>query len=234
MSTDLQGVLARCELIIFDCDGVLVDTEPLTNRLLAEIVTEAGWPVTPEESVERFKGNDLNVILREVEARVGRELPELLPAYRGRMFAAFESEGVPPIDGAAELLDALDGLRAAGGPRRCVATNGPMNKMHASMASAGLLDRFSDGGEPRLYSAYEVGVWKPAPDLFLHAAERMDVEPGRCIVIEDSVTGVQAANAAGMPVLALAGLTPAETLAAAGPCTILRSLDQVRIGFSGR
>ncbi len=219
-----------CELIIFDCDGVLVDTEPVTNRLLAECLTEVGWSITTEQSIETFKGRDLHVIRVEAEAHVGRELPELLPTYRRRMFEAFEREPIGLIDGARELLDALD---AAGTHLRCVASNGPMNKMQASLSSAGLIDRFQHAGESRIYSAYDVGVWKPEPGLFLHAAERMGTGPGDAVVIEDSVSGVVAARRAGMRVVGLAGLTPAEKLEEAGATWVITSLNEVLAGFGG-
>jgi len=219
-----------CRLIIFDCDGVLVDTEPVTNRLLAECLTEIGWPITTQQSIETFKGRDLHVIRAEAEAKVGRELPELLPTYRKRMYEAFEREPIGVIEGALELLDALD---AAGTHRRCVASNGPMNKMQGSLTSAGLIDRFHHEGESRIYSAYDVGVWKPEPGLFLHAAERMGAKPSEAIVIEDSVSGVEAALRADMRVIALAGLTPAEELARAGATRVITSLNEVRIGTFG-
>ncbi len=216
-------MLDDAELIIFDCDGVLVDTEPLTNRLLAEVITEAGWPVTTEDSIRMFKGHDLNEIVLEVERRVGRSLPDLLPEYRARMFASFEA-GIDPVVGAVEVLDTLDAL---GGPRRCVASNGPQNKMHASLTAAGLIDRFDHDGARRLYSAYDVGVWKPEPDLFLHAAGDMGTAVDRCIVIEDSVTGIRAAVSAGMRVIGLAGLTPARDLAASGATTVISSMHEL-------
>lgn len=201
-----------CDLIIFDCDGVLVDTEPVTNRLLAECLTEIGWSVTTEESIERFKGRDLNVIRAEAEAVVGRELPDFLPTYRARMFEAFERESVDVVEGAMELLNVLD---ETGSHLRCVASNGPQNKMVASLTSAGLIGRFDHEGEARIYSAYDIKVWKPEPDLFLHAAQEMGVSPESCVVIEDSASGVEAAQRAGMRVVGLAGLTPADKLSEA-------------------
>lgn len=213
-----------CELIIFDCDGVLVDTEPVTNRLLAETLTELGWPVTTEESIERFKGRDLHVIRAEAEAVVGRALPGLLDDYRARMFAAFECEPIAVIDGAHELLDVLDG---AGTHARCVASNGPQNKMQASLASAGMLGRFDHEGEARIYSAYDIEVWKPEPDLFLHAAKRMGCAPKDTVVVEDSSSGVVAANRAGMRVIGLAGLTPAESLVEAGATHVISSMHEL-------
>ncbi|MCA9271448.1 MAG: HAD-IA family hydrolase [Phycisphaerales bacterium] len=219
-----------CQLIIFDCDGVLVDTEPVTNRLLAECLTEIGWPMTTQQSIETFKGRDLHVIRAEAEAKVGRELPDLLPTYRSRMFEAFASEPIGLIEGALELLDALD---EAGTHKRCVASNGPMNKMQASLTSAGLIDRFHHEGEARIYSAYDIGIWKPEPGLFLHAAERMGSRPSDAVVIEDSVSGIVAANRAGMRVVGLAGLTSAAALEEAGATWVITSLNEVLVGLGG-
>lgn len=217
-----------CDLIIFDCDGVLVDTEPTTNALLARCVTDAGWAVTYEDSLRLFKGRDLNEIVVQLEQRLARPLPGFLDDYRARMFEAFETSPPPPIEGAVELLDHLDELAA---PRRCVASNGPVNKMLASLTGAGLLGRFTcdrtvahlDGHA--IFSAYDVGVWKPEPGLFLHAADTMEAAPGDCVVIEDSPSGVQAAIRAGMRVVALAGLTPESSLREAGAETVITCLD---------
>jgi beta-phosphoglucomutase-like phosphatase (HAD superfamily) len=218
-----------CDLIIFDCDGVLVDTEPTTNRLLARCVTEAGWEVTYEESIRIFKGRDLHEILAQVEDKLGRNIPGFIEDYRERMFEAFESDPPLPVPGAVELLDLLDASPDA--PRRCVASNGPVQKMLASLTGARLLDRFAcdqttghiDGHA--IFSAYDVGVWKPEPDLFLHAASAMGRPPEACVVVEDSVSGVVAARRAGMRVFALAGLTPASELREAGATRVVDSLN---------
>ncbi|MEO1715716.1 MAG: HAD-IA family hydrolase [Planctomycetota bacterium] len=220
--TDLLD-LRQSELIIFDCDGVLVDTEPTTNRLLAEVVTEAGWAVSTEDSIRMFKGRDLNEIVKVVEFEVGRPLPDLLDEYRRRMYAAFDA-GIDPIEGVVELLDRLDEL---GAPRRCVASNGPPKKMHASLSACGLMHRFDEDATPRLFSAYDIETWKPDPALFLHAAEAMGVPTNRCVVIEDSVSGVEAARRAGMPVIALAGLTDAATLGSAGASPVITALHEL-------
>ena len=215
--------LRNYELVIFDCDGVLVDTEPTTNRLLAEVVTEAGWAVSTDDSIRLFKGRELIESVIDVEAVGGWPRLVLLDEFRRRRFAAFVA-GCDPIEGAAELLDRLDAL---GAPRRCVASNGPPKKMHASLSACGLLDRFDDGGTPRLFSAYDIETWKPDPALFLHAAEVMCVAPNRCVVIEDSVSGVEAARRAGMPVVALAGLTDAATLGSAGASPVITALHEL-------
>lgn len=217
------------DLIIFDCDGVLVDTEPTTNALLARCVTEAGLPMSVEDSINTFKGRDLNEIVSELESRLSRKLPDFLDTFRARMFEAFETDPPPPVPGAVELLDLLDATDGA--PRRCVASNGPVKKMLASLTGSGLLPRFACGVTPghlsghAIFSAYDVGVWKPEPDLFLHAARTMDAPPDRCLVIEDSPSGVTAALRAGMRVIALAGLTPEHALRDAGADRVIHHLD---------
>ncbi|MFI4898204.1 MAG: HAD family hydrolase [Phycisphaerales bacterium JB059] len=220
-----------CDLLIFDCDGVLVDTEPTTNRLLARCVSEAGWDVSYEDSIRIFKGRDLHEILEQVESKLGRSLPGFIEEYRARMFEAFETDPPPPVPGAVELLDLLDA--GSGAPRRCVASNGPVQKMLASLTGAGLLDRFACDQAPghldghAIFSAYDVGVWKPEPDLFLHAANAMGHPPEACVVVEDSVSGVIAARRAGMRVCALAGLTPAADLREAGATRVVDALHEL-------
>lgn len=217
------------KLIIFDCDGVLVDTEPVTNRVLARCVSDAGWEIDSSYSVAHFKGRNLDEILGEVEAHLGRRVPDLLDRYRAMMFEAFEASPVPAIEGVHELLDALDALAIADparAPHRCVATNAPMSKMRVTLGGSGLAGRFThrdDPGRATMFSAYQVNAWKPDPGLFLHAAATMGHEPPGCLVIEDSVSGVRAARSAGMRVIALAALTPAQVLLDAGATRVIGS-----------
>ena len=193
------------ELIIFDCDGVLVDTEPLTNRVLARCVTDAGWKVDTAYSIAHFKGRNLADILIDVENAIGKKLPNLLDEYRKRMYEAINTDGVPPIEGIHELLDALD----AGGsdsPHRCMATNAPLKKATLTLTGANLIDRFAHrdrADQITMFSAYEIGKWKPDPGLFLHAAQEMGHAPKHCIVVEDSVSGATSALEAGLTVLAI-------------------------------
>jgi HAD superfamily hydrolase (TIGR01509 family) len=214
--------MQRPGLVIFDCDGVLVDTEPVVQRVLADWLTRHGWPMTPEESARTIKGTHIVQIQREAERRVGRELPGFVEGYRRAMFAAFEA-GVEPIPGAAEVLDLLD----EAGVAYCVGSNGPHVKMEVSMASAGLLDRFGGIGGGRIFSADDVGEPKPSPRLFLHAAERMGAERGSCVVIDDSVQGVRAAVAAGMRILGYEDLTPAASLLEAGAERVMSHLCEL-------
>jgi HAD superfamily hydrolase (TIGR01509 family) len=217
------------ELIIFDCDGVLVDTEPLTNRVLAQCVTDAGWEVDTDFSIKNFKGRNLADILHDVETKLQRKLPDLLDEYRLRMYEAIENDGVPPIDGIHELLDALDAMDNHA-PHRCVATNAPMKKATLTLTGAKLFDRFAhrDRAEQlTMFSAYEVGKWKPDPDLFLHAAATMGHKPEHSIVIEDSIAGVHAAVNANMRVIGFADLTDPGALRDAGAHAVIGSYAEL-------
>jgi HAD superfamily hydrolase (TIGR01509 family) len=201
--------VTRPGLVIFDCDGVLVDTERLTVGVEARVLTELGWPHTAEEVVARWMGRSSAAQLAELDQRLG---PELTRQFDLRTTAevheAFERE-LEAVAGIEELLDHLD---RAGVPS-CVASSGSHGRMRRTLGLTGLHARF-DG---RIFSATEVEHGKPAPDLFLHAAERMGVHPARCVVVEDSVYGVRAAVAAGMTAYGFAGgLTSAGLLADAG------------------
>lgn len=197
-------------LVIFDCDGVLVDTEPVANRLLARVLGEEGFAVSYEECRRLFVGRTMDAVRAHVEAALGRALREdWTPYIRDRTLEAF-AEGIEPVPGARDVIHTL---RARGLPY-CVASSGKFEKMRFTLGMTGLLPLVEDV----LFSAEEVRAGKPAPDLFLHAAMRMGHEPSRCLVIEDSVPGVQAAVAAGMPVIGYAGdpLTDAAALESEG------------------
>lgn len=178
------------KLIIFDCDGVLVDSEPLSNRVIAGIMTEIGIPMTTEEAIQQFAGGSLQRVNDFVISKTGKELPGgLEDVYRERSYALFEKE-LQPVSGIQDALDAIDF-------KRCVASNGPLHKMKLNLDLTGLSGYFGND----LFSAYEIGFWKPDPRLFLHAAEKMGYPPDKCIVIEDSIHGIHAAKSAGMRVL---------------------------------
>ena len=178
--------------VIFDCDGTLVDSERLSLAVLVEHVAEFGLHVTHEEAMERFAGNELSVVFREFEERLGCPLPEtFLDDFRSRQMTVLE-EHVQPIDGA---HDVLQSLRLP----RCVASNAPVNKIKLCLQATGLLQHFD---EAHIFSAYQINAWKPKPDLFLMAAETLNVAPEHCAVVEDSHFGVHAGLAAGMQVFA--------------------------------
>lgn len=212
----------RPGLVIFDCDGVLVDTEPVVQRVLSDWLTAHGWPMTPQESARTIKGSHIVEIQKRAESRLGRSLPGFVEGYRKSMFEAFEA-GIPEIPGAGRVLELLE---AAGMPF-CVASNGPHVKMAVSMKSAGLLDRLGGMQGGRIFSADDVGEPKPSPRLFLHAAGRMGFEPSRCLVVDDSTQGVIAALAAGMGIVGYEDLTPAETLRSAGAPHVMTHLDEL-------
>ncbi len=193
------------DLVIFDCDGVLVDSERLAVVVESRLITSLGWALTPDDVLERFVGRSDAYMLSEIETGLGRAVPEWPDLYREHLYAAFHDE-LTPVDGVAAAIDALD-------VPTCVASSGTHEKMALTLGLTGLLDRF-DG---RIFSTTEVANGKPAPDLFLHAADRMGAAPERCVVVEDSRSGVEAARAAGMRALGYAGgLTPAEWLAGPG------------------
>ena len=202
--------IVNYDLIIFDCDGVLVDSEVISCRAHAETLTRHGYPITADQVFDRFLGRSLRQANLEIEAELGRSLPDdfgtqlLDELYRS--FAA-ELEAVPHIHA---TLDTI-------AQPVCVASSGTHERMRISLGRAGLYDRFA----PHIFSATQVRNGKPAPDLFLFAAEQMAMSPKQCLVIEDSAPGIAAALAAGMTVLGFHGGSHcrpgyAETLRAAG------------------
>ncbi|MEU7561832.1 HAD family hydrolase [Streptomyces eurythermus] len=199
----------RYDLVIFDNDGVLVDSEPLSNRLLAGYLTELGHPTSYEDSIRDYMGSAMHRVHDLVLERTGRRLPEDFDeVFHARVFAAFERE-LRPVPGVTDVLEKL----AADGVPYCVASSGSHERIRVGHRTTGLDRWFTD---ERIFSSEDVGRGKPAPDLFLYAAERMGVAPGRCVVVEDSPLGVQAAVAAGMDVYGFTAMTPPERLADAG------------------
>jgi len=190
----------RFDLVIFDCDGVLVDSERLAVRTEADILSGLGWPLTEADIVERFVGRSAAYMHGEIERHLGRDIDwetEFEPRYR----EVFERELVA-VPGVTEALVEIT-------TPVCVASSGSHAKMQFTLGRTGLLVHF-DG---RIFSVDEVANGKPAPDIFLFAAEKMGAPPERCAVVEDSVSGVTAGLAAGMAVFAFAGgVTAAELL----------------------
>jgi HAD superfamily hydrolase (TIGR01509 family) len=181
------------DLVIFDCDGVLVDSEMLSVRADLECLAEHGIELSADEILERYTGISMAGMLSDLEARFGRKLPGFADRHQDRLRLLFE-QGLQPIPGIVEVLDSL-------GSPSCVASSGTPERIKHALSFVGLLDRF----HPHVFSAVEVRRGKPAPDLFLHAAVRMRVAPARCIVIEDSLPGVAAAVAAGMTAIGFTG-----------------------------
>lgn len=193
-------------LVIFDNDGVLVDSERLANGILSELLTEAGLPYTLEETVRDFMGGSMVSMRQQAEAKLGSPLPlDLEDRYHERLFAGFAH--LQPVPGVREVLDQLD----AEGITYCLASSGTHRRIHTALTTVGFWDRF----EGRIFSSEDVRHGKPAPDLFLHAATTMGVKPVECVVVEDSPLGVAAANAAGMRVFGFAAMTDPAKLSAA-------------------
>ena len=196
--------MAEFDLVILDCDGVLVDSERLAVRTEAEILASLGWPLTEAEIVERFVGRSAAHMQQEIEQQLGRRIDwdaEFEPRYR----EVFERELVP-VPG---IVDALDKIATP----ICVASSGSHDKMRFTLGKTGLFDRF-DG---RIFSVDQVEHGKPAPDVFLFAAAQMGATPDRCAVVEDSVSGVTAALAAKMSAFAFSGgVTSSEALSVEG------------------
>jgi HAD superfamily hydrolase (TIGR01509 family) len=193
------------EAIIFDSDGTLVDSETLGNQVIVEYVAEFGLTLALAEAVAQFRGRKMADTIALIEQRLGHALPSgFLPELRRRMAAAFEAR-LQPMPGVETLLRYLP-------IPYCVASNGPYEKMEVSLRATGLLPYF----QGRIFSAYEVGSWKPEPGLFLHAANALGVPPERCAVVEDSVLGVRAGRAAGMTVFGYAPSGDGDILAEAG------------------
>ena len=197
-------------LVVFDCDGVLVDSERLSITIDQEVLAELGWDLTLDEIVHRFVGRSQAEYEREVEQHLGRPLPEGWEesnAWRYREAFVSSLRPVPGIEGA---LDAITWST-------CVASSGTHDRMRFTLGLTGLWDRFAG----RIFSATEVARGKPAPDLFLHAATAMGWDPARCVVVEDSVHGVTAALSAGMAVVGYAGgVTPRDRLERPGVVVI--------------
>ncbi|MEX0796917.1 MAG: HAD family hydrolase [Acidimicrobiia bacterium] len=191
--------------VIYDCDGVLVDSEEIANRALASLLTEAGVPTGYDETVDIFRGRSMDAILEIAAEMLDGPLPfDLSARYYETIKDVFERE-LKPVPGVIEALDRID-------LPNCVASNGPLHKMEVTLRITGMWERF----EGRIFSADEVAAGKPAPDLFLHAARKMGFVPSTTAVVEDSSLGVEAARAAGMRVFAYASHTTPEDLAAAG------------------
>jgi len=183
-------------LVIFDCDGVLVDSEVISNAVLARMLTRHGLATTLAQARRSYQGLLLADVLARAQEALGHALPEdFLERYQSERDAAFRGE-LEPVDGAEEAIEQI--LRAGIGV--CVASQGAASKMRLTLALTGLDRHFPDGAR---FSAEAVPRGKPFPDLFLHAASSMGAAPAECVVVEDTPSGVAAARAAQMRVLGL-------------------------------
>lgn len=195
----------RFALVIFDCDGVLVDSELITNRIFVGMLNELGLTLSLEDMFERFVGRSMPQCLAMIAQLLGRAVPEeFVGEFRIRIAAALRSE----LKAVAGVESVLDSLRLP----YCVASSGTHDKMQLTLGLTGLLPKF----QGRMFSVTEVAHPKPLPDVFLHAAKQLGVSPSACAVIEDTPTGVEAGVAAGMTVFGFCAHTPRPRLLEAG------------------
>ena len=186
--------MVAIDLVIFDCDGVLVDSEVISCRAHAETLTRHGYPITSDEVLDRFLGMSDREARLSIEAELGRKLPDDLELLMKRAVLERYTQNLQPIAHVGGAIDAI-------GLPKCVASSGTPEKIRHGLTCAGLFDRLA----PHLFSATQVRRGKPAPDLFLFAAGQMQASPERCLVVEDSVAGITGARAAGMTVLGFHG-----------------------------
>jgi HAD superfamily hydrolase (TIGR01509 family) len=193
------------QLIIFDCDGVLVNSEPISNRIMAEVLGESGLPIGIESCYEHLMGRTMSDCVRILESTFGHTVDaDFAETVRRRTLEALREE-VLPIPGIATALDRIP-------VPVCVASSGQLVKMRTTLKKTGLLARF----EGRMFSAAGGMRGKPHPDIFLHAAEALGVEPIACAVVEDTPVGVEAGVAAGMTVYGYAAASDPARLEACG------------------
>jgi HAD superfamily hydrolase (TIGR01509 family) len=206
-------------LVIFDCDGVLVDSETISCGVLARLLTVAGLPTTVTEARRDYQGLLLTEVVRDAENALGRPLPEGWVARFERERADEFRRKLEPVPGAADAVEHV----ATAGLEVCVASQGKLEKTRLSLELTGLRHLFRDRA---VFSAWSVPRGKPHPDLFLHAAKAMGVEPARCAVVEDTPSGVTSAVRAGMRAVGYAADGDEESLRSAG-AEVLHSLNQL-------
>jgi HAD superfamily hydrolase (TIGR01509 family) len=183
----------KYKCILFDCDGVLVDSEAITNQVLITMASEVGANISKTYARDNFGGRTLESIFEYVESLIDKKLPaDFEQEFRKRSFQLFKTD-IKPVKGIHELLDKISLPYA-------VASSGPMEKMKVNLTATGLIKKFGNN----IFSSYDIGSWKPEPGIFLHAAAQMGHTPSDCLVVEDTVSGVQAAQNGGFDVVALA------------------------------
>ncbi|WP_242119591.1 HAD family hydrolase [Aestuariivivens sediminicola] len=183
----------KYKCIIFDCDGVLVDSEGISTRILVEMSRVLGAEIEMNFALDYFSGKSLHSILEFIEGRINKKLPgHFEQDFRKQSFKAFKTE-LKPIKG---IVNVLNNVTVP----YCVASSGPPEKIRLNLTTTGLIEKF----ENRIFSSYEIGSWKPDPGIFEHAARTMGFKPSECVVIEDSVAGIKAARTGGFDVFGFA------------------------------
>ena len=183
----------KYKCIIFDCDGVLVDSEEISIKVLTEMVNSLGKKIDLEYAVENLSGKSLKSVFEFIENLIGGKLPDHFEKeFRRQSFESFKTD-LKPVDGIHDLLDKLS-------VPYCVASSGPIEKIRLNLTVTNLIGRFED----RIYSSYDIGSWKPNPEIFEYAAAQMGFKPRECAVIEDSLAGIRAAKKGGFDVFGFA------------------------------
>jgi len=197
--------MKKAKCIIFDCDGVLVNSEIIGIRVLISMAKEFGLGIDLPDAIKKFRGLSLKDSFKKVEELIDKDLPDNFEKeYRRLTYNAFRSE-LKPIDGIFEFIEMLC-------IPFCVASSGPVEKIRLNLSLVGLLEKF----ENKIFSSFKINSWKPSPEIFLHAAKEMKFTPDECIVIEDSKPGVMAAVTGGFKVFGLADEHTAKELESAG------------------
>ena len=179
----------KYECIIFDCDGVLVDSEGISNSILVEMANSVGAKIELKYALENFAGKSLKSVFQHIEELIEKKIPNSFEKeYRERTFKAFKTE-LKPIKGIHNLLNEIS-------LQYCVASSGPTEKIRLNLTTTKLIEKF----ENKIFSSYEIGSWKPNPEIFEYAAKKMGFEPNQCAVIEDSIAGIIAARKGGFDV----------------------------------
>ncbi|HEX2936690.1 MAG TPA: HAD-IA family hydrolase [Bacteroidales bacterium] len=185
--------MGKLKCIIFDCDGVLVDSETIANHVLLTMAREHGLRMSLEEAINVFSGRELKDCFRQIEKSISKQLPDdFEKEFRKRTFEAFRNE-LKPVEGVKEFIDSLN-------VAYCVASSGPVEKIRLNLTITGLIDKF----ENKIFSSYQINSWKPDPGIFLYAAREMSFPVSECIVIEDSKAGVKAGVSGGFRVFGFA------------------------------
>jgi HAD superfamily hydrolase (TIGR01509 family) len=193
--------MTNIKCILFDCDGVLVDSEAIGNQILLNMAAKYGLKISLNEAYKKFNGRSLKDCFIQIEQLINQPLPENFEiAYRKKSFEAFATQ-IKPVKGVLKFLNSLT-------IPYCVASSGPVEKIQLTLKTAGLIDKF----ENKIFSSYQINSWKPDPGIFLHTAQEMGFSVNECIVIEDSIAGIIAAKRGGFKVFGIANETNSKEL----------------------
>jgi HAD superfamily hydrolase (TIGR01509 family) len=201
--------------IIFDCDGVLVDSEEIGNKVLLSMTKEFGLGMTMKEAIMNFSGRSLKDCFQQIENRINQKLPtDFEKEYRKQSSEAFKTE-LKPVKGVKQFIDSLS-------ISYCVASSGPVEKIKSNLTITGLADNFGQN----IFSSYQINSWKPDPEIFLFASKEMGYSPNECIVIEDSKSGVISAIKGGFKVYGFANANNSQVLQDEG-AIVFYSFDEL-------